>query len=256
MTKKADVWVSHEFIEKNILDGVMICESLLKLNSLKPFLTWVVTGDEKWIIHNNIRRKRSWWCGPSKTLQSVAKADLYPKKVMLSVWWDWRGVLYFELLPYDQTIDAKKYCAQLENLKRAVAEKRPELANRKGVIFHHDNAKTTHCFGDQAEIKELWLGSYTASIVLPRHCAVGLLPVSIAPKQSRRTALWFNERYPEIPGGLFRAEVTWLLQKWNYVPSRTLAEDRWSRWTICSGLNKSLGTIHFCFNVGQKNRRT
>jgi len=49
--------------------------------------------------------------------------------------------------------------------------------------------QTTHYFDDQAEIKKLWLGSHTASTVLPRHCAVGLLPVSIAPKQSRRTTL-------------------------------------------------------------------
>jgi len=47
----------------------------------------------------------------------------------------------------------------------------------------------THCFGDQAEIKELWLGSHIASTILPRHCAVGLLPVSIAPKQSQRIVL-------------------------------------------------------------------
>jgi len=34
MMKKADVWVPHELTEENILDRVMICESLLKLNSL------------------------------------------------------------------------------------------------------------------------------------------------------------------------------------------------------------------------------
>jgi len=54
MTKKADVCVSHELTEKNILDRVMICESLLKLNSLEPFLKRIITGDEKWIVHNNI----------------------------------------------------------------------------------------------------------------------------------------------------------------------------------------------------------
>jgi len=54
----------------------------------------VVMGDEKWIVHNNIRRKRLW-CGPGESSQSIVKADLHPKKVMLSVWWNWRGVLYF-----------------------------------------------------------------------------------------------------------------------------------------------------------------
>ena len=30
------------------------------------------------------------------------------------------------------------YCRQLNELNAAVKEKRPELVNRKGVIFHHD----------------------------------------------------------------------------------------------------------------------
>jgi len=68
--------------QKNILDRVKICESLLKLNSLEPFLKRVVIEDEKWI--HNIWRKQSW-CGPGESSQSVAKADLHPKKVMLSV---------------------------------------------------------------------------------------------------------------------------------------------------------------------------
>ena len=34
------------------------------------------------------------------------------------------------------------YVQQLAKLSEAVQEKRPELANRKGVIFQHDNAKS------------------------------------------------------------------------------------------------------------------
>jgi len=76
MTKKTDVWVPHELTEKNILDRVMICESLLKLNSLEPFLKRVVTGDEKWIVHNNIRRGR----GPGESSQSIVQADCIQRK--------------------------------------------------------------------------------------------------------------------------------------------------------------------------------
>lgn len=119
----------------------MICESLLRWNSLEAFLKRVIKGDKKWVMYNNIRRQKSW-CHPGELSHLVAKADLHPKKTMLNVQWDWRSVLYFEVLPYGQTIDAKKYCAQLDKLKQAVAEKRPGLANRKNVIFHHDNAKS------------------------------------------------------------------------------------------------------------------
>ena len=36
-------------------------------------------------------------------------------------------------------ISSDVYCRQLNNLSAAVKEKRPELVNRKGVIFHYDN---------------------------------------------------------------------------------------------------------------------
>ena len=39
-----------------------------------------------------------------------------------------------------QTINSNKYCSQLDQLKAALYEKRPELVNRKHIIFHQDNA--------------------------------------------------------------------------------------------------------------------
>ena len=59
---------------------------------------------------------------------------------MLSVWWDWKGVVFFELLPRNQTINSNFYCHQVKKLNATVKEKRPELINCKGIIFHHDNA--------------------------------------------------------------------------------------------------------------------
>jgi len=41
-------------------DRISICDSLCKRNEETPFLKQVVTGDEKWIIYNNVERKRSW----------------------------------------------------------------------------------------------------------------------------------------------------------------------------------------------------
>ena len=60
---------------------------------------------------------------------------------MLCIWWDWKGVLYYELLPENQTINSNKYCSQLDQLKAALDEKRPELVNRERIIFHQDNAR-------------------------------------------------------------------------------------------------------------------
>ena len=46
----------------------------------------------------------------------------------------------FELLLRNQTINSDVYCRQLNKLKAVIKGKRPELVNRKGVIFHRDNA--------------------------------------------------------------------------------------------------------------------
>ena len=47
---------------------------------------------------------------------------------------------YFELLPRNQTINSHVYCRQLNKLNATVKEKKSEFVNRKGVIFHDDNA--------------------------------------------------------------------------------------------------------------------
>ena len=42
-----DVWVPHKLSEKNLLDCISACDSLLKRNEKVPFLKQIVTGDEK-----------------------------------------------------------------------------------------------------------------------------------------------------------------------------------------------------------------
>ncbi|GFS73318.1 hypothetical protein TNCV_4711981 [Trichonephila clavipes] len=47
-------------------DGTDVCscivprESLLKRHENDPFLKRIITGDEKWVVYNNVKRKRSW----------------------------------------------------------------------------------------------------------------------------------------------------------------------------------------------------
>ena len=55
-----DVWVPHKLSEINLLDCISACDSLLKHNENVPFLKQIVTGNEKWILYNNMEWKRSW----------------------------------------------------------------------------------------------------------------------------------------------------------------------------------------------------
>lgn len=44
--------------------------------------------------------------------------------------------LYYDLLPNSQMINSEKHCLQLDELKIAIEQKRPELANQKADVFH------------------------------------------------------------------------------------------------------------------------
>ena len=78
----------------------------------------------------------------NEPLWITPKVSLQPKMMMLCLWQDWKGVLYYELLLENQTINSNKHCSQLDQLKAARDEKCPELVNRKCIIFQQDNARS------------------------------------------------------------------------------------------------------------------
>lgn len=138
--QKCGVWVPHQLSPANLNQRSSICSSLLSRFKLDPFLNRLVTGDEKWVLYVNVRRKRQW-LDPGQAPERDVKADLHQKKVMLCVWWDLQGVIYFELLDPNTTITSEVYCYQLMQVQEALMSKRPSLVNRKGVILLHDNAR-------------------------------------------------------------------------------------------------------------------
>lgn len=152
--KKLDVWVPHQLTPKNMMDRISICEALAKRNEIDPFLKRMVTGDEKWVTYDNIVRKRSW-SKRGEAAQTVAKPGLTARKVLLCIWWDLKGIIYYELLPYGQTLNSDLYCQQLDRLKLAIDQKRPELANRRGVVFHQDNARPHTSVVTRQKLREL-----------------------------------------------------------------------------------------------------
>ena len=62
-------------------------------------------------------------------------------KIMLCIWWAWKGILYYELLPENQSINSSKYSSELDQLKAALDKNCPELVKRKCIIFHQENTR-------------------------------------------------------------------------------------------------------------------
>ena len=109
----------------------------MHFSSRRRRLDWfddVVTGDEEWVMYANPTRKHQW-VDADEEPQPEPKGDLHPRKVMLSVWWDVKGVVMLELLPPNTIITAAYYCYQLERLSQKLSTPRPV---RDIVLFLHN----------------------------------------------------------------------------------------------------------------------
>lgn len=130
-------WVPHQLTPDQKQQRIIICHSLLLHFPLEEFLRSIVTGDEKWVLYVDHTRKRQWVQRGEKP-EPESKGELHPKKQMVSVFWDFKGVIFFELLPSNTTVTADLYCAQLQKLRAALQKERPGRGTVRLLI---DNAK-------------------------------------------------------------------------------------------------------------------
>lgn len=141
MIQKMGNWVPYELKPRDVERRFTASEMLLQRYKGKSFLHRIVTGDEKWIYYDNPKRKKSY-VKPGQPAKSTPKPNIHGSKVMLCIWWDQKGVVYYELLKAGETITAELYRTQLMRLKRALKEKRPKWETKhETLIFHHDNAR-------------------------------------------------------------------------------------------------------------------
>jgi len=61
-------------------------------------------------------------------------------KVMLAVFFDWKGTVHHKFVPRGQMVNKQLYQEFLARLRDAVRRKRPELWENQTWMLHHDNA--------------------------------------------------------------------------------------------------------------------
>lgn len=160
---KFDKWVPHMLNEANKRNRVEMCKQLQEKQSVDPFLQYVslftllvftfcdiynlrfrtvITGDEKWVWHDNTKRLRHWRKKGDAEGEKICvpKRDIHARKTMLIVFWDVNGVVHREYLPRGMTITADYYCNVLDRLDLAIKTTRPWLEGEK-IFFQHDNAR-------------------------------------------------------------------------------------------------------------------
>ena len=91
-------------------------------NRRKGFLNRIMTSDKKWIHYNKSKCRRSWG-NPCHASTSAAKPNIHGLKLLLCIWWDQLGVVYYELLKVTETITWDHYQLQLMCLSWAFKKK-------------------------------------------------------------------------------------------------------------------------------------
>ena len=123
-----------------------VCSALLKrFRSKDNFLLRLVTVDETWVYYFEPENKAQsrHWVGPGSPRQKKFKTQLSAGKVMSTVFWDAKGVM-FDFLPKRSTITRVYYANLLDHLRTAIREKRRGKLS-KGVLLQQDNTRVHSC---------------------------------------------------------------------------------------------------------------
>ncbi|GBM52926.1 Histone-lysine N-methyltransferase SETMAR [Araneus ventricosus] len=108
----------------------------------EDFLNRIVTGDETWVAHVIAEKKQqsmAWGHTGSPTRLRKACQTLSARKLMVTFFWDARGILLIEFMTRGTTINSEVYCRTLKKLKRAIQNKCRGLLS-SGVVLLYDNA--------------------------------------------------------------------------------------------------------------------
>ena len=72
---------------------------LILCNNSKPFLDWMVTWDEKWILYDNQQWPTQWLDG-EEAPKYFPKPNLHQKKFMVTVWWSAVRLIHYSSEPW------------------------------------------------------------------------------------------------------------------------------------------------------------
>jgi len=123
-------WTPHALTDHDRSVRVSICQSLLLRPHRKELLKWIITGDESWVLYENNTR-HAFWIPSGTEPPTQPKLKLHQRKLLLSVFWDSQGMLSWQMLSSNQTINAVLYTEQLRKLAEAIRGKRRNVSKSR-----------------------------------------------------------------------------------------------------------------------------
>ncbi|UYV80856.1 HADH [Cordylochernes scorpioides] len=117
-------------------------EMLDSVRNDSNLLQRVITGDEAWVYGYDVETKAqsSQWKLPHEPRPKKARQVRSNVKVLLTVFFDCRGMVHHEFLPQGRTVNKEYYLQVMRNLREAIRQKRPDLWKNKNWLLHYDNA--------------------------------------------------------------------------------------------------------------------
>ena len=81
------------------------------------------------------------WKHPQSPVRNKFRTAPFVHKVMLTAFWDCRGLLVLDFMPRGSPINADRYCSTLSLPRAAIRKKRRRILDVDNVIILHDNAR-------------------------------------------------------------------------------------------------------------------
>jgi histone-lysine N-methyltransferase SETMAR len=117
----------HELTPNQAQRRVNTCRQLLENPLDAQFWRRIITGDEKWIFFRN-PNNRNQWLQPGQTGTPVVQTGRFERKIMLCVWWNFKGIVHWELVENGRAVNGELYAEQLGRLHEALSHRYPELS--------------------------------------------------------------------------------------------------------------------------------
>jgi len=104
-------------------------ELLASANGNENFLKNIITGDETSVYGYDVETKMqsSQWKGKGSPRPKKARVSRLQMKVLLVVFFDWKGIVHHEFVPRCQMVNKQVYQEVLARSRDAVRRKRPGL---------------------------------------------------------------------------------------------------------------------------------
>ena len=177
MKKLSARWMSRLLTVDHKRNRVTISNVWRCSNVIQMILRRFITVNETWIHYftPETKEQSKQWTSPSEPAPKKAKTVKSAEKVMVTVFWDIRGIIHIDYLLSKQTINGDYYAALLNRFNNILKKKRPHLAKEK-VLFHQDNARVHTCIDSQ--IQRISLRITSPSSIFARFSSLQLFPVS------------------------------------------------------------------------------